>query len=188
MPGFLINRAGQGKTSMATTADQSNRRTGRRARQAGAILARQIRAAGESRGFAVSRVLTHWSEIAGERIAGISRPVEVTYGKGFGATLVLLTNGANAPILEMEREALREKVNACYGYAAISRIRITQTAAQGFFEPAAPFDHKPAEKPPELSETSKEALNTVENAALRAALDSLGRNIVGRKTKPKGTA
>ena len=48
-----------------------------------------------------------------------------------GATLTLLTTGANAPMLEMQKEKLRQKVNAVYGYNAISRVRIT-----GFVENA----------------------------------------------------
>ena len=102
-------------------------------KQTSGLLSGQIRRASETRGFAQSRVLTHWEEIAGADIAAISRPVEVSYGRGgFGATLTLLTTGANAPLLEMRKETLRERVNAIYGYNAIARIRITQTAATGF--------------------------------------------------------
>ena len=36
------------------------------------VLSEQLRRAGESRGFAVSRVLTHWAEIAGPEIAAIA--------------------------------------------------------------------------------------------------------------------
>ena len=44
---------------------------------AGALLQGQIRRAGESRGFAVSRVLTHWAEIVGTDLAALARPVDV---------------------------------------------------------------------------------------------------------------
>ena len=51
------------------------------------LLGDRIRKAGESRGFAVSRVLTHWAEIVGSDLAQMCRPVEVSYGRGgFGAT------------------------------------------------------------------------------------------------------
>ena len=72
------------------------------------LLQTQIRKTSETRGFSQSRLLTHWPEIAGDDIAAISRPVEVRYGRGgLGATLTLLTTGANAPILEMQKEKLR---------------------------------------------------------------------------------
>ena len=62
--------------------------------RAGALAAGRIRAGSESRGFAVSRLLTHWAEIVGPDIAPLARPVEVGYGRGFGATLTLLTQTA----------------------------------------------------------------------------------------------
>ena len=37
----------------------------------------RIRAAGEARGFQVTRLLTHWAEIAGEATAAIARPMGV---------------------------------------------------------------------------------------------------------------
>jgi len=110
------------------------------------VLSDQIRRAGESRGFAVSRLLTHWAEIAGADIAGIARPVNISYGRGgMGATLTVLTTGPQAPMLEMQKDRLREKVNAVYGYNAISRVRITQTAPEGFQEGQAVFG--PPKKP-----------------------------------------
>ena len=100
-----------------------------------ALLTQRIRTASESRGFAQSRLLTHWAEVAGDAIAAISRPVEVSYGRGgIGATLTLLTTGSHAPVLEMEKEKLRARVNAVYGYNAIARVRVTQTAPTGFAE------------------------------------------------------
>ena len=111
------------------------------------VLSGEIRRAGESRGFAVSRLLTHWAEIAGEEIAAIAQPVKVGYGRGgLGATLTVLTTGAQAPMLEMQKETLRERVNAVYGYNAISRVHITQTAPTGFAEGQAQFAHKPKAK------------------------------------------
>jgi len=107
------------------------------------LLSGQIRRASETRGFAQSRLLTQWNEIAGTDIAAIAQPVEIGYGRGgMGATLTLLTTGANAPMLEMEKEKLRAKVNAVYGYNAIARVRITQTAATGFADGKVAFGHK----------------------------------------------
>ena len=41
-------------------------------KKASVLLKKNIQKASESRGFAQSRVLTHWSEIVGEEIASIS--------------------------------------------------------------------------------------------------------------------
>ncbi len=62
------------------------------------LVSDRIRAAGEARGFAVARLLTHWAEIAGEDLARVTRPVKIGYARdGFGATLTLLTTSAQAP-------------------------------------------------------------------------------------------
>ena len=83
---------------------------------ASGLLRERIRQAGESRGVAVSKLLTHWAEVVGEEIAAQSRPVKIGYSKtGLGATLTLLAQGASGPMLQMQLPTIRERVNACYG-------------------------------------------------------------------------
>lgn len=171
----------------------AQKRGGKGFRQASGFLAKRIREAGESRGFAVSRLLTHWPEIAGPEIAAHARPVEVTYGRGdFGATLTLLTSGAQAPLLQMQAEKLREKVNAVYGYAAIARIRITQTSASGFGEPQPAFGRAPeapqAEPAPEAVDRAARASADVEDNGLREALSRLGAQVLSRHPTRTGNA
>lgn len=148
------------------------------------LLRERIRSAGESRGFAVSRLLTHWPEVVGEEIARMSRPVKVGYGRnGFGATLTLLVEGAAAPIVDMSREQIRAKVNACYGYNAISRVVLTQTAATGFEDGQAVFLHSPKPKPAPSPEVQAAARATAEGCAddrLRQALERLAENVLAR--------
>lgn len=151
------------------------------------LLGDRIRHVGENRGFAVSRLLTHWAEIAGPDIAAIARPVNVGYARGgFGATLTVLTTGAQAPMLEMQKEQLREKVNAVYGYNAISRVRITQTAPTGFAEGQALFEPQKPDAPKALDKQTltkaAAAASPIQNDELRNALEHLGRNILS-KTK-----
>ncbi len=153
------------------------------------LLTGRIRAASESRGFAQSRLLTQWSEIVGADVAAISRPVEVSYGRaGMGATLTLLTTGAQAPMLEMQKEKLRAKVNAVYGYNAIARVRVTQTAATGFsegqvaFEPAKPgADAAPVD--PAIRRKAAQTASPVEDSGLRDALARLGENILNKTNR-----
>ncbi|RLK00523.1 DUF721 domain-containing protein [Ruegeria conchae] len=167
---------------------QRRRSSTRGFKRTATLLNDRIRQAGESRGFAVSRLLTHWAEIVGQDIASIARPVNVGYAKGgFGATLTVLTTGPQAPMLEMQKEQLRDKVNAVYGYNAINRVRITQTAPTGFAEGQASFDHKPKQTKPVVSpEVAAEADNVsraVHDEDLRAALERLGRNVLSRQKR-----
>ncbi|WP_299683905.1 DciA family protein [uncultured Tateyamaria sp.] len=148
------------------------------------LLTGQIRSASAAKGFAQSRLLTQWAEVAGPDVAAISRPVEVSYGRGgMGATLTLLTTGAQAPMLEMQKEQLRDKVNAVYGYNAIARIRITQTAATGFAEGQVAFDRPAPEAPkapPKPTPAATDLAAPVEDGDLRAALERLGTNILNK--------
>ena len=153
--------------------------------RAATLMQPRIRQASENRGFAVTRLLTHWAEVVGTATAQIATPVNVSYGKGgMGATLTLLTTGAQAPMLEMQKEQIREKVNACYGYRAISRVRITQTAPVGFsegrvaFEPA-PKQHKTPD--PAVQSAAKTLSRDVEDDGLRAALAALGANVLSKQ-------
>lgn len=152
------------------------------------LLTSRIRKVGEARGFAVTRLMTHWDEIAGADVARIARPVEVSYGRsgGVGAVLTLLTTGANAPMLEMQKEQIRERVNATYGYNAIARIRITQTAPTGFSEGRAQFaraKQTPRAPDPETLTRARETADGVENQDLRDALEALAQNVLSRRDR-----
>lgn len=161
-------------------------------KQTARLLTSHIKAASESRGFAQSRLLTQWAEIAGEDVASVARPVNVSYGKGgLGATLTLLTTGAHAPVLEMQKEQLRKNVNAIYGYNAISRIRITQTAPSGFQDGAVAFDYRPSKEhasasSPEAHTTATHATAHVEDEGLRQALAQLGTHIISKSERGSG--
>jgi hypothetical protein len=168
-----------GPTKQNQTPDPRRRRGFERA---STLVKGQLRAPAEKRGFAEARLLTHWQEIVGADIAGIAVPLKITYGRGFGGTLVLLTTGANAPVLEMQGTEIVELVNACYGYRAVSRIQVTQTAPTGFAEGQVAFRAAPeqAEREPDLERLAQvtEGLDGIEDEHLRAALESLARKVV----------
>ena len=143
--------------------------------RAATLVERDIRRVGESRGFAVSRLLTHWDEVAGPEIAAICQPVDVSFSRGgIGATLTILTTGAQAPMLQMQVDRLRRKVNACYGYDAIRRIHITQTAPSGFGTPPRPHSETEA---PSIDPVAQSEAASVTDPGLRAALERLGTNV-----------
>ncbi len=153
------------------------------------LMARDVRAAGESRGFAVAKLLTHWEEVVGADLAAVTRPVKVGYGReGMGATLTVLVQGASAPVVEMQKDRLRERVNAVYGYNAISRVHLTQTAPVGFAEGQAQFKPAPKAEPaadPAVLEQAHKAAEGVGDEGLRAALERLGQNILTRRKAEK---
>lgn len=165
---------------------QPQKRRGRGFASAASLVQARVNKAGETRGFAVTRLLTHWPEVVGADLARICEPVKVGYARkgGFGATLTLLVRGPAGPIVQAQSEVIRARVNACYGYNAISRIRMTQSAAApGFAEAQAGFAAKP-KSPPKPTPEVAAATQDIADPALRDALAGLGARI---HTKiPKG--
>ncbi|MDO5527776.1 MAG: DUF721 domain-containing protein [Paracoccus sp. (in: a-proteobacteria)] len=171
--------------------DQSPVRRRRGFEPAGSILGARIGRAAEARGFAISRLLTQWEALVGQQIARSARPVRVSHAgrEGFGGTLVLLCQGTAAPLIEMEAPAIREKVNAVYGYNAIARIRITQTAPEGFAEAQTPFaaaPRAPAPQPlddPLTRARSEKMVASCADPDLRAALARLAAARMARRAQ-----
>lgn len=156
---------------------------------ASTLLADRIRKAGESRGFAVAKLLTHWDQIVGPELAAQTRPVKMGYSRdGLGATLTVMAQGAVAPLVEMQKTRIRDRVNACYGYAAVTRIAITQNSAAGFAEAQAPFAAAPPRAPdPAVQAAARESAGDVKDEGLRQALERLGTHILSRgKTNERG--
>ncbi|WP_041527412.1 DUF721 domain-containing protein [Paracoccus aminophilus] len=153
---------------------------------AASLVAQPVRAVGESRGFAVVRLLTNWAEVVGPETAARTRPVRIAHGRGFGATLTLLVSGAHAPLIEMELPRIRDKVNACYGFNAVSKIVLTQTAPTGFSEGQAQFvpaPRKRAETPPTVEQLDAAAsvAQGFSDPGLAAAMRQLALNTLSRR-------
>lgn len=148
-----------------------------------------VRMAGETRGFAVTRLLTHWAEVAGADLAAKTRPVKVSYGRdGIGATLTLLVKSTEAPMVQMALPMLKDRVNAVYGYAAVSHIHLAQTAPTGFAEGQADFSPAPKAgirhdpKPDPATQARAQAVaEKVADPGLRTALELLAQNILTRR-------
>lgn len=156
-------------------------------RRLSALVEGDIRRLSGTRGFSETRLLTHWGEIVGRDVAAMCRPVKVGYNRsGIGAVLTVLTTGAQAPMLQMELPKIREKVNACYGYNAISRIAVTQTAPTGFAEGQVEFSPKSQSRPVAAPETCKAATETtkqIEDDGLRLAMERLATNVLSKENR-----
>jgi hypothetical protein len=162
----------------ASRTDETRR--GRGFRSAASLVERRIRDAGQTRGFLVTRLITHWAEIVGDDLARLARPANVSHRRGIGGTLSLLCSGSAAPMVQMQIPRIIEKVNACYGYAAISHVRVTQTAPEGFAEPAVAFRADPPAAPrPDVEAPG--AAEGVLDPELREALQTLAANVRARR-------
>lgn len=141
-------------------------------RQAGGLLHKSVRKATENRGFTETRLLTDWESICGTRLAKLARPVRISYAQaGLRATLQIECSGAIAPEVSLQKEEIRERVNACYGYNAIQKITIRQTStapAIGFAEEPVAYEPRPVKR---------RSLQGFEDQSLKEALETLAENI-----------
>ncbi len=155
-------------------------RRGRGFQRAGALIAPQTRTAAARRGYAEARLKALWPDIAGPELAAVTRPVRLTLRRGpAGGLLALAVLGANGPQVQMLLPLLRERVNAVLGPGAVGRVQITQGTA-GFAEPPAAFA-RPAPIPPDLGPLAA-PLSSIGDPGLRAALETLARNVLSRST------
>ena len=174
---------------MAQSPTQSTGKPRRRMRgfeRAVTLVGSELRSPAEKRGFAETKLLTHWAEIVGPDIADVAVPLKIKFGRGFGGTLQVLTTGAHAPTLAMQKQVIVTRVNACYGYSAIKDVQITQTAPTGFAEGRVAFEAQTPKKrtapdPARLSKAT-ETLDTITDPGLRDALRKLAGNIVSNHT------
>lgn len=176
------------------------------ARRLSNLLDGDIRRLSNTRGFAETKLLTHWTDIVGGELAALCRPVKVAVPRGaqLGATLTVLTDGARAPMLQMSLPKLIDRVNAVYGYTAIARVQITQTAPEGFGPGHAPAfglaeaqsafdgpDRRPAPVPdaapdPQQAARARRVAEGVGDDGLRASLERLAANIISRRPPTGG--
>ena len=154
------------------------------------LLKQRINEASEGRGFSETRLLTHWSTFVGIGLAEKTYPVKISFASGgLGATLTILTTGPYALELEMLKHQIKEKVNAAYGYNAISRIKITQTAETGFELAKVSGNTEQQDSNTNLTVVrnnvqASEQVGGVENKELREALAELEEKVL---TKSKET-
>ena len=169
-----------GKTGAAET------RRARGFESAAAIARKRLDKAAARHGFAEPEVLLRWTELVGERLAGLCSPVKVTYprGHGLGATLVVRAPGARAPEVEHLGPQIIERVNQVYGYRAVSRVKVVQTtgSAGQFSEPPAAFAglDAPSEPTPEAESRAAILARDIRDDGLRAALTRMGAHILSR--------
>ena len=89
------------------------------------------RAAFRRFGFIQSSVVSRWSEIVGDRYAGVSSPESIRFPQGRRAdgVLTLRVDGAHGTMLQHVAPTIIERVNRFFGYPAVARIAIRQEAA-----------------------------------------------------------
>jgi hypothetical protein len=127
-------------------------------------------------GFAQADVVAHWADIVGSELAAHSMPERIRWPRQSGEQAqmqggTLCIKAAPGRALELQYEASRiiGRINSFFGYAAIAKLKVTQSA-ESFTKP--PPRPRLAEKP-----LCEQSLETFEDERLKAALTRLGRGV-----------
>ncbi|HZP18586.1 MAG TPA: DciA family protein [Bauldia sp.] len=140
------------------------------------------------RGFAKAELITSWPAIVGPAYADWTVPEKIAWPRPAAGNepapgvLVLRVDGPRAIFVQHEVGQIIERVNAFLGYAAIGQVRIVQGAVEG------PAPRGPAPVPPLAAEAERalgETLSDVADDDLRAALDRLGRGVLGSRKRDR---
>jgi hypothetical protein len=125
------------------------------------------------RGFAISRLISHWHDIVGDTAAWC-RPADIHFPRGSrnNGTLKLQITSGRGPQAQAMSAQIIDQVNAAFGYQAVGRITLVQN-----LPPSAP--KTPPKKPATISDapdiwTLDEKLKHIKSPELRAALRRLG--------------
>ena len=163
----------------------------------GSFVPKLARKAFEKFGFAAAAVLTDWREIVGLEIAACTAPERLRWpkpaegdtqtptGPRSGATLMLRVEPARALDVQYKTAQIVERINAYFGYRAVSDIRLIQAplavvrANQIPARRPLPVSSMPAAPVPGAKAVLKAELGKVEaggieDADLRRALERLG--------------
>ena len=125
------------------------------------------------RGFAISRLISHWHDIVGDTAAWC-RPADIHFPRGSrnNGTLKLQIASGRGPQAQAMSAQIIDQVNAAFGYQAVGRITLVQN-----LPPSTP--KTPPKKPAPISDapdiwTLDEKLKHIKSPELRAALRRLG--------------
>ena len=168
------------------------------AKAIGSFVPGMTRKSFEKYGFSTVTLLTDWVTIAGRDLASFTLPERLKWPRRVeafddvsdgeqgrpGATLVLRVDGPRAIELQYQTRQIIERINAHFGYRAVSEIRFIQ-APLPKRESAVLRTRKPdpdAVKPrvtsPDTSSAIRASKPAETNSALLASLDRLHANMI----------
>jgi hypothetical protein len=149
----------------------------------GEIVGRVIEPVTARRGFAKADLIAVWPEIAGPMHASCTAPEKIVWPRHHpdaeeppAGTLFIRADGPRAIFVQHELPQIVERVNAFFGYRAVAQARIVQ----GRVGARAP---QPSAPPP-VDEAARRIASTtaaIEDEALRAALERLGRGVLTKR-------
>lgn len=131
--------------------------------------------------IALGRIVTHWKDIMGDKMASYAQPLKIHYrkpkrkGDKPTATLEIAASSAHSSLLIMQKGVLLEKINHIFGEQWISDIKFVHAPANAKTE-------KPKKKTIPLSIDEKNSLShmleMVEDPAIKERLEKMGYSLL----------
>ncbi|MGK0266208.1 MAG: hypothetical protein ACI82N_000452 [Maricaulis sp.] len=149
------------------------RRAIRSAPPAGRAAERILKPLARRFGVGVERLIEHWPEIVGARLAEWCLPEAIQNAAG-NKVLVIRARGPAAAVLQAESRRILERVRLFAGERAPTRLRVLQGATRAPLPAAAKVT-----KPPSTSKLSEGVEENLE-ARLLSALDRFGNSVKSR--------
>lgn len=134
-----------------------------------------------ARGFAGSDILEYWEDIVGADLARGIAPQKLSFEKDNrtrGTLVVKSAGGAFAMLFEHQKDRVIQRINAFFGYPAVSRIKIIQGALKLKSEPIKP---RPKQIPKEELEILEEKVGIIEDEELRERTFKIGQALLSKK-------
>ena len=127
----------------------------------------------KARGFAIGRIVSHWNDIVGD-MSSWCRPDSLYFPRDSrtDGTLKLQIASGRGPQAQAMSAAIIDRVNANFGYRAISRISLVQTLTP--VQTASPKPGLQLNRGAHDIWTLDDKLKDVKSPELRAALRRLG--------------
>lgn len=134
----------------------------------------------ERKYIALGRIVKHWSEIVGPKLADKAQPVKLHYRKktqnsNTQVTLEIAASSADATLLHYQKDLILERINQIFGERWITAIKFIQVAAN-----APPKLRKKARAP--LTAAEKKTLSgmliSIEDHDIKQRLENLGQAIM----------
>ncbi|MEJ8571740.1 DUF721 domain-containing protein [Microbaculum marinum] len=138
-------------------------------------------------GFSSTQVIAAWPEIVGPELAARSRPEKLRWPRrqaegeeatAEGATLVVRAEGFEALEIQHMSSNIAARINAIFGWRAVTRVSIRQGPVESRSGTAAANPGTlPSALPDAENAAADERLATVEDHDLRSALARLGARV-----------
>lgn len=151
--------------------------------QLGEMIGNTLDPALKRRGFANRDLITNWKVIAPTPYDKIAIPDRLAWPRRDkpdpeGAVLYLRCLEGHGLMLAHEAPAIAAAINRYFGYLLVSTVRL---AKEPFIAGPTSQPQRQKDLPAGVAKALHEAVSAVEDDALRAALEKLGRGVLGGK-------